>query len=153
MSPQNLEKIKIQMTTILDNGHRKTQKEFLRVFAKIIPAVADIFRDSFIIPELAKFAINVNSAKNGKSRKKIILGLIPAYSALNGCHIETELKSKFILPGLEVMHQHANLLDPQDKRDLTDLYTEMRRTLTPRKKEEQPLPWWQRLASPTNEDH
>jgi len=126
IEPQFLEKSKSLFATVLD-GHRKTQREFLKCITKAIPKVSDTFRDQFILPELLKISAVIGTVKKASSKKKLLSSLISSYRAVNGCKIDDEIKLRLIIPALDGMMQHISALDIQDQKDLRELVIESKK--------------------------
>jgi len=79
-----------------------------------------------IIPELLKIAQANLNLKKATKRKRMLGFLLPAYRALTGVQLDTEIKSKLILPGLEAIQKDVNLLEHHDKKILSELIVDMR---------------------------
>eukprot|EP01124_Arcella_intermedia_P033359 TRINITY_DN7989_c0_g1_i1.p1 TRINITY_DN7989_c0_g1~~TRINITY_DN7989_c0_g1_i1.p1 ORF type:complete len:1108 (+),score=301.02 TRINITY_DN7989_c0_g1_i1:88-3411(+) len=137
MSPQALEKIKVHMNTLLQTADRKTQREFLRTFTRIIPNVEGTFRDSFIIPEIFKITQSIGSLKKVAKKKRLVALLVPAFLASTEVQIDNQIKLKYILPGLEIIKQQGQILDQSEKYQVNEMINDIRKPkpLSPKSKE------------------
>jgi len=129
--PDILEKIKSNITKLLENANRKTQREFVRVFGPVMPGIIPSLRDTCIIPEIAKITDLYGKLKKLGKKKRILVYLLPAYRELAGCNLSTEIKNKYIIPGIEIIQRDQQLLDNSERRLLNEVFTELRQIKAP----------------------
>eukprot|EP01125_Pyxidicula_operculata_P014832 TRINITY_DN4991_c0_g1_i1.p1 TRINITY_DN4991_c0_g1~~TRINITY_DN4991_c0_g1_i1.p1 ORF type:complete len:1331 (+),score=329.11 TRINITY_DN4991_c0_g1_i1:371-4363(+) len=128
-SPILLDKIQVQLQTLIENSSRKMQREIVRVFGKIIPDVNPDFRDQFILKQLLVLANKSTTLKKASKRKKMMNLLIPAYKALAGCELTLSIQQEYIMPVLEIVNKETALLEPHEKNVLSDLIAERKESI------------------------
>uniref|UniRef100_A0A6B2KWQ2 Uncharacterized protein n=1 Tax=Arcella intermedia TaxID=1963864 RepID=A0A6B2KWQ2_9EUKA len=140
-SQTSLDKIKASFLLLIEQG-RKIQREVLRVYAQISPTISQTFRNNVIVPELLKSTSAIPGTRKAKARKKLMNCVLSLTMALSECPMTDEMKKTFIYPSIEIMYQNISLLDGTEKKDLTDLYTAMKKALAPAKEESSSSNWW-----------
>jgi len=124
-----LDKVTLQLETMTQGGDRKINREMVVEFSKIIPQVNAAFRDEFILKHLLQCAKSISTTKSVKKQQKMVKVLLPAYSAIFSCITSLQVKSEYILPGLNAVLDVESILDARDKKSVRDMIHDLKATM------------------------
>lgn len=131
-----LDKISLSLETMMSLGDLRITREITRMFGRIATTVSATFRDEFVIPQLVKFAGELEAVDDKNDRKKNVIALYSAFAILHSFSLEADMKS-FIIPALENLLEFSDYLQENQASTLEDMLQDFQEAcgITPAKKE------------------